>query len=301
MKKAIFLLLIFVGIKSSHAQELNCQVDVISTPALALGPVDKEIFAELKEGIYDFMNNTRWTKDIFEIEERINCSILITVTDIPGTSSYNGKIQVQSSRPVFNTSYNTTLFNHVDNDFSIKYLRGTPLLFSIDQHRDQLTSVLAYYAYMILGYDYDSFELEGGTPYFTKAQIVANNAKNSGDNGWSSSSGKKNNRYWIVDNALHSVFKPIRVAYYNYHRLGFDIMYNDLEAGRKVVLQSIQSLDVVQRSRPGSINLQMFLTSKSKELINLFSQAEMKDKNAAVSILKRLDPANSSKYQEILN
>ena len=150
---------------------------------------------------------------------------------------------------------------------------------------------------MILGYDYDSFELEGGTPHFQKAQIIANNAKNSGGTGWSSSAGKKNNRYWIVENVLHSVFKPIRTVYYNYHRLGFDVMYNDLDAGRKIVLQSLQSLDVVQRSRPGSINLQMFLTAKSRELINLFSQAEQKDKNAAVSILKRLDPSNSSSYQ----
>ncbi len=301
MNKFLLAILLFIGINQSDAQELNCQVDVIGAPALAVGPVDKEIFSELKEGIYDFMNNTRWTKDIFEIEERINCNILITITDIPSTSTYSGKIQINSSRPVFNSSYNSTLFNHVDNNFSIRYLRGTPLLFSIDQHRDQLTSILAFYAYMILAYDYDSFELEGGTPYFNKAQIIANNAKNSGDNGWSSSAGKKNNRYWIVDNALHSVFKPIRTTYYNYHRLGFDIMYNDLAEGRKIVLQSIQSLDVVQRSRPGSINLQMFLTAKSQELINLFSQAEMKEKNAAVSILKRLDPANSSKYQEILN
>lgn len=298
--------LLSIGILSlvtanSQAQELNCQVDVINTPSLTVGPVEKEIFAELKEVIYDFMNNTRWTTDVFEIEERINCSMLITITEMPTTSTLSGQIQVQSSRPVFNTSYNTTLLNHVDNDFNISYLRGTPVLFSIDRHRDQLSSILAFYAYMILGYDYDSFELEGGTDYFTKAQIIANNAKNSGDEGWATSSGKKNNRYWIVDNALHSVFKPIRTAYYNYHRLGFDIMYNDMEAGRAVVLQALQSLDVVQRSRPQSINLQMFLTAKSQELINLFSQSEMQEKNAAVSILKRLDPANSSKYQEILN
>lgn len=299
MKHLIVIFSILIG-WSSFGQELNCEVSVINTPALQVGPVEKEIFSELEGQIFDFMNNTRWTTDVFEIEERINVSILITITDIPSTSSYEGNIQVHSTRPVYNTSYNTTLFNHVDNNFKFTYARNTALLFSIDRHRDNLTSVLAFYAYMVLAYDYDSFSLEGGTQYFNKAQIVVNNAKNTGDRGWEPA-GKKNNRYWMVDNALQSVFRPLRTAYYNYHRLGFDIMYNDMEAGRKVVLESMESLAPIQRSRPGSLNLQIFLTSKSKELIALFSQSDMQEKNKAVSILKRLDPANSSKYQEILN
>ncbi|MFT4601075.1 MAG: hypothetical protein ACI857_001252, partial [Arenicella sp.] len=295
MKKLIlFIAILFTSLV--NAQELNCEVNIQNAPALTVGPVEKEIFSELEANIYDFMNNTRWTKDIFEIEERINMSLLITITDIPASSSYEGKIQIQTTRPVFNSAYNTVLFNHVDNDFRISYARNTALLFSIDQHRDNLTSILAFYAYMALAYDYDSFSQDGGTPYFNKAQIVASNAKNSGGSGWLPQ-GKKNNRYWMADNAVQSVFKPIRKAYYDYHRLGFDQMYNDIPAARKVVLASMQSLAPVQRSRPGSLNLQMFLTSKSQELIDLFSQAETKEKNDAVSILKRLDPANSSKYQ----
>lgn len=299
MKHSLIILLVSLGLIST-GQELNCEVSVINAPALQVGPVEKEIFTELEGQIFDFMNNTRWTKDVFEIEERINVSILITITDVPSTSSYEGKIQVQSTRPVYNTAYNTVLFNHQDENFSISYARNTALLFSIDQHRDNLTSILAFYAYMVIAYDYDSFSPEGGTDYFNKAQIVANNAKNSGGQGWLPQ-GKRNNRYWMVDNALQSVFKPIRTAYYNYHRNGFDVMYNDMMAGRKVVLETMESLSPVQRSRPGSLNLQIFLTSKSQELIDLFSQSEIKEKNAAVSILKRLDPANSSKYQEILN
>lgn len=299
MKRALNILVALLALNVS-AQELNCEVSVINAPALQVGPVEKEIFSELEGQIFDFMNNTRWTTDVFEIEERINMSILITITDVPSSTTYEGKIQVQSTRPVYNTSYNTNLFNFVDNNFRISYARNTALLFSIDQHRDNLTSILAFYAYMVIAYDYDSFSPEGGTPYFTKAQIVANNAKNSGDAGWQPA-GKKNNRYWMVDNALQSVFKPIRTAYYNYHRNGMDVMYNDIIAGRKAVLESIEGLAPVQRSRPGSLNLQVFLTSKSKELIGLFSQAEMQEKNKAVSVLKRLDPANSSKYQEILN
>ena len=299
--KQLFFIFLTVFTTSVFSQELNCEVSVINTPALQVGPVEKEIFTELEGSIYDFMNNTRWTNDVFEIEERINMSILITITDIPSSTTYEGKIQVQSTRPVFNTTYNTILFNFVDNDFTISYARNTALLFSIDRHRDNLTSILAFYAYMVLAYDYDSFSLEGGTPYFNKAQIVASNAKNSGDAGWQPSSGKRNNRYWMVDNALQSVFKPLRATYYNYHRKGLDIMYNDLNEGRNVILQSMEALTPIQRSRPGSLNLQLFLTAKSQELVDLFSQAEMKEKNQIVSVLKRLDPANSSKYQEILN
>ncbi|MCB9225078.1 MAG: DUF4835 family protein [Crocinitomicaceae bacterium] len=299
MKRLLYILISILGLNAS-AQELNCEVNVINAPAFQVGPVEKEIFSELQASIYDFMNNTRWTTDVFEIEERINMSILITITAAPSTSSYEGKIQVQSTRPVYNTAYNTTLFNFMDDNFKITYARNTALLFSIDRYRDNLTSILAFYAYMVLAYDYDSFSPEGGTPYFTKAQIIANNAKNSGDAGWQAA-GKQNNRYWMVDNALQSVFKPVRAAYYTYHREGFDIMYNDIAAGRVKVLEALESLAPLQRSRPGNLNMQIFMTAKSAELIDLFSQSDPGEKNKAVSILKRLDPTSSSKYQEIMN
>lgn len=300
MKKLISIILLSAT-WLSFSQELNCQVSVISAPQLQIGPVEKEIMAELEASIYDFMNNTKWTSDVFELEERINCNLLLTISEMPTQSSFAGKLQIQSSRPVYNTGYNTQLFNFEDGDIGFNYLRNTALLFSIDQNRDNLTSVLAFYAYMILAYDYDSFELKGGSKYFNKAQIIANNAKASGDPGWSASAGKKNNRYWMVDNALQSVFEPIRITYYNYHRLGFDIMYDDIVTGRQAVIESLQLLDKVQRARPSSLNLQIFLSSKSDELVNLFSQAEITEKNAVINILKKLDPTNSSKYQEILN
>ncbi|NOQ73009.1 MAG: DUF4835 family protein [Crocinitomix sp.] len=302
MKKTLFILLLLIQTLGGTAQELNCQVSIIPAPALQVGPVEKEIFTELESAIYDFMNTTKWTNDIFEIEERINCNILITLTDLPSTTTFKGKVQVQSSRPVFNTSYNSTVFNHVDSDFSINYLRNSAILpMSNYQYRDNLSAILSFYAYMILGYDYDSFSLKGGDPYFKSAQQIANNAKNSGDEGWSASASKKRNRFWMVDNVLQPVFSPLRNAYYNYHRQGLDQFYTDQSIGRKKILETLQSLDKVQRSRPGSMNLQLFLTSKTAELINIFSQSEIKEKNAAVSILKKLDPVNSSNYQEILN
>ena len=300
MRKLYFILLVSLFTFKASAQELNCQVSVINSPQLQLSATDLEVIKDMETNIYEFMNTTRWTKDNFEIEERINCNILITLTEKKGTDGYSGKIQIQSSRPVFNSDYNSQVFNFVDSDFNVVYLRNSALIFSIEQYRDNLTSILAYYAYMILAYDYDSFSLEGGSEYFKKAQTIANLAKSSGDSGWESSAGKRKNRYWLVDNALQAMFKPLRQAYYKYHRQGFDIMHKDIANGRKEVLASLKLLDKVQRSRPGSINLQIFLSSKSDELVGLFSQAEMSEKNAAVNLLKRLDPASSSKYQEIL-
>ena len=300
MRNLLIIFIVSFFTFSASAQELNCQVSVISSPKLQLSATDLEILKDMETNIYEFMNTTRWTKDNFEIEERINCNVLITITNKVGTDGFSGKIQIQSSRPVHNSAYNTTLFNFVDQDFSISYLRGSAILFSIEQYRTNLSSILAYYAYMILAYDYDSFSLEGGSKFFKKAQTIANLAKNSGDAGWNASAGKRKNRYWLVDNAQQSLFKPLRKAFYNYHRLGFDMMQTDMANARKEVLASLKLIDKVQRSRPGSINVQVFLSSKTDELVSLFSQAEMKEKNAAVNLLKRMDPASSSKYQEIL-
>lgn len=300
MRNLLIIFIISVFTISASAQELNCQVSIIASPNLQLSANDLEVVKDMETNIYEFINTTRWTNDIFEIEERINCNFLITLTETVGTDGFKGKIQVQSSRPVHNSAYNTTVFNYVDSDFEITYLRGNSIIFSLEQFRDNLSSILAYYAYMVIAYDYDSFSLEGGSKFFKNAQTIANLAKNSGDSGWEASAGKRKNRYWLVDNAQQSLFKPLRKASYNYHRLGFDTMQNDIVNARKEVLASLKLIDKVQRARPGSINVQIFLSSKSDELISLFSQAEMKEKNAAVNILKRLDPASSSKYQDIL-
>ncbi len=299
MNKYLIILLSIFAINTSIAQELNCQVSVIKAPKLQLSANDLDVLKNMENNIYEFMNTTRWTKDVFEIEERINCSILITINN-KNNDELTGKIQVQSTRPVFNSSYNTTVFNTIDVNFNVVYLRNTTLLFSLEQYRNNLTSILGFYAYMILGYDYDSFSLEGGEKYFEYAQTISNLAKNSGDPGWAASSGKRRNRYWLVDNALQSLFKPLRKAYYTYHREGLDNMYNNPVEARKKIIEALKLVDKVQRARPGNFNIQVFMNAKSDELVNIFSQAEMAEKNAAVNILKRLDPSGSSKYQAIL-
>ena len=302
MKQLLTIVLVILTL-NGFSQEFNCQITVVSTPAMSPTANELEVFQDLENNIKEFMNTRVWTDDAFEIEERINLTILITLSEKNGTDGFGGTIQFQATRPVFNTSYNTITFNHIDKDFNIVYLRNTALLFSLDRYRSNLTSMLAFYAYMILGYDYDSFSLKGGTEYFIKAQQIANNAKQFlPDSDWDpKKKGNRNTRYYLVDNAIQSLFEPIRTTYYNYHRLGLDVLYDDPEGARQVVLNSITALDKVQRARPWSLNLQVFFNTKSNEIIELFSQAtDANQKRTAVNILKRLDPINASKYEEIL-
>lgn len=298
--KGLSILFIFLFSFQSYTQELNCQVTVQSAPSLQLSAVDKEIFLQMETTIFEFMNNTKWTNDVYELEERINCNVLVTITEMPSSGTYGGQIQIQSTRPTYNSSYNSQLFNFVDQDFQISYQRNAVLLFQQDQFRNNLTSILAFYAYMILGYDYDSFSLEGGSQWFNKAQQVVLNAQTSGYPGWSSSERSKRNRYWLVDNALHQIFKPLRKCFYIYHREGLDKLYENPEQARKTMYQSLAELNKVHANQPSSPNISIFLNAKVDEINNIYGQATMQEKNQIVNLLKRIDPANGSKYEEIL-
>ncbi len=282
------------------AQELNCQVSIITDAKLEVTSVEQEIFQQLEQTIYELMNNTQWTKDKFTVEERINCNLQLQISEIPSSGVYSGSLQIQSSRPVFNSSYNTTLFNFQDDDLLFNYSRNAILVYAPNQFRDNLTSVLAFYAYFILGMDYDSFSLKGGTKYFNEAQQIVSNAQTSGFPGWKSNEKNRQNRYWLVDNALHELFSPLRECNYEYHRNGLDKLYDDMDAGRNGVYTGISKLLKVTATRPNSVNVLNFIQAKSNELKNLYETAEVKEKNEIVNVLKRVDPTNSSKYQEIL-
>lgn len=299
--KHIFLALFLATITSVSAQELNCQVSIITDARLEVTSVEKEIFDQLKQTIYDLMNNTKWTKDKFKVEERINCQLQLQINSIPTSGTYEGSLQIQSSRPVFNGSYNTTLFNFQDDDISFTYSRNSILIYAPNQFRDNLTSVLAFYAYFIIGMDYDSFSLKGGTPYFTEAQQIVSNAQAGGGKGWKSNEAGKRNRYWLVDNILQQLFEPMRECIYEYHRKGMDMLYENKETGRKSITAALNKLSKVSATRPNSINVLNFAQSKRNELKNLYQDAPATEKTEVVTILKRIDPANSSKYEEILN
>ncbi len=300
MKRIIFLFALLVA-GFSYAQELNCQVSIIKDAKLDESTLDQQIFKELEQRVFDLMNGTKWSTDDFEVEERINCNIQIQIREIlvPG-QTYKGWMQIQSSRPAFNSSYNTTLFNFQDQDVTFTVDRNAPFQFRRNQSNDNLIAILAFYAYYVLGMDYDSFSDEGGTKLFQQAQQIVLLEQNSGAPGWKSNEPGKNNRFWLVDNVLHELFQPLRKCNYEYHRKGLDAMYDDKVTARKSVKSALDKLMKVVATRPNSLNLLNFLQAKSTELKNMFQDAEQKEKTDVVNLLKRLDPANSSRYQQIL-
>jgi hypothetical protein len=280
-----------------NSQELNCQIQIIA-PTLQSNPANQDIFDGLQEQATEFLNYTKWTNHIYSQQERIECSILIRIDDKQGSDDFRGSIQISASRPVFNSNYKTPILNWVDNSFNFRYQRNAPFLFTPDRHQNNLTSVLAFYAYMILGYDYDSFSLEGGTPFFVKAQNIVANAQNAPESGWRANENDRN-RYWLVENALQNVFNPLRVCYYNYHRLGFDMLYDKRDEAVTKILESLELIREIHKIRPNSFNVQVFFATKVDELVNLFIEAQPDVRARVFQLLKEVDPTRISKYQKI--
>lgn len=283
------------------AQELNCQVSIVTDAKLEVSSLDKEVFEQLKQSIYEFMNSTKWTKDKFLVEERINCNLQLQITSIPSPGSYSGSLQVQSSRPVFNSSYSTTVFNFLDQNLNFQFTKNTVLLYAPNQFRDNLTSVLAFYANFILGMDYDTFSLKGGTPFFNEAQQIVSNAQSSGGEGWQSNEASKRNRFWLVDNVLQELFSPLRVSLFEYHRNGLDQLYVNKTNAIAAVYSSLEPLSQVVANRPNSVNILNYIQAKSTEIKNMYTDATADQKTQMVDLLKKLDPVNTSNYQEILD
>ena len=277
------------------AQELNCQVSVL-TPQIQES--NKTIYETLQNQIRDFMNNRRWTSDDFKNNERIECSMIINITERSGTEDFKATIQIQSRRPVFNSSYNSPMINHQDNDFNFHYVQDQVLDFDENSISTNLTAALAYYAYIIIGFDYDSFSLEGGTPYFLKAQNIVNNAQNLSERGWKAFENQRN-RYWLIENILNVQFKPFRTSFYKYHRLAFDKMSENVNEPRLLILDCLRDLRKVYNDRPGSFLLQFFFNAKADEVVSLFSQGTPDEKSQVTQLLTTIDPGNISKYNTI--
>jgi hypothetical protein len=301
MKLYHLLLLMIFPISSSFSQELNCQVSVLTDARVEVNSTEQEIIKQMKQSVYDFMNDTKWTEDEFKTEERINCNIQIQIKTIPSTGNYTGYIQVQFNRPAFNSNYNSVLFNFQDDDVAFSFSRNAVLQYNENQYKDNLTSILSFYAYFILGMDYDSFSLKGGTPHFTKAQQIVTNAQVSGAAGWKANETGKRNRYWLVENILQPAFEPVRECNYMYHRKGIDMLYENKVAGKKAMFDALNKLTPVVQRNPNNLNTLNFLYSKIQEFKNVLSDSETKEKTDFVNLLKKLDSGNSSLYQEILN
>jgi hypothetical protein len=297
MKYVVSILVLFLAGRIA-AQELNCRVTVNATPA-AQQVIDKRVFQSLQKQVYEFMNNTQWTTDQFKRDEKIDCNLLINVTKVNPPDEFDATITVQSERPIFNSSYKSVMLNYQDNDFTFRYLEYQQFLYSENSFLSNLTSVLAYYAYVIIAMDYDSYALKGGTPYWTKAQSLVQFAQNAPEKGWRSSDGFRN-RYWLVENILNPVFEPMRECNYNWHMKGMDIMYDQLDNGRTAILDCLDLLQKVHKARPASFNMQVFFNAKAQEIVNIFSEALPADKNRAINVLNQIDATNQNKYSKIM-
>ncbi len=299
MKKNILLLFSLLLLQGRFAaQELNCQVKI--NYSQIQGSANKQIFDQLEKSVYDFMNNTnKWTNNIYTVQERIECSIFITINQQLGQDEYSGSIQVQCTRPVYKSSYMTKVLNVQDDEFQFKFQQFAQLEFNLNKFDNNLTSVLAFYAYVILAADADTFAPLGGTEYWQKAQIIVQNASTATEPGWQATQTTQKSRYWLVENTLQPVFKGIRDCQYAYCRNGLDIMYEKVEEGRANIFKALELLKPVYSARPASLNMQLFFNAKSDELINIFKGATPEEKTQVVELLMMVDPANTTRYTKI--
>ncbi len=299
MRKLLLLFFLITLFDYSIAQELNCQVQVL-TPRIQSS--DKKIYATLQQAIFDLVNNTKWTtSDKFKTEEKIECSMQIEVTERISNDEFRGNIQVTSRRPVYKSSYNSPLLNIKDDDFTFRYIEFQNLEFNLATSNVNLVAVVAYYAMLILGTDYDSYSMLGGSEYFQKAQTLVANMQSVADKGWKSYEPNNRNRYWLAENFNNPLYKPIRQLYYNYHRKGLDIMWEKKDPGIRVIAESIESLKRVHMDKPLSPLMQTLFDAKAEEVINIFSGAPADIKTQAKETLDLINPSNTARYQAILS
>lgn len=291
----MFIVVLLVA-QSLQAQELRCNISISATK---IQGANRTVFETMQSDLYEFMNNRKWTEHQYSMDERIECSFFINLEEQISSDEFKGSIQVQVRRPVFGSSYETVLLNIKDKDFHAKYVEYQTLEFNESSNKDNLTNILAFYAYIILGIDYDSFYPEGGTEYYQKAQAIVNNSQNAREKGWKSFESERN-RYWLVENILNKSYSGFRSCIYQYHRQGLDIMSDKSPEGRNVIAESLKSIQKVFRVRPSLYILQVFFDAKSDELVNIFSKSFPDERNRVSVILNECDPSNGSKYEKIL-
>lgn len=296
IKVLVILFSLFLA-TASFAQELNCQVEINYTQVQ--GSANKQIFDQLKRSILEFMNNTKWTTETFTQQEKIECYILIVIKEQTGTEDYSGTIQVSSGRTVFKSSYSTKILNIEDEYFQFKFQQFSQLEYNMNAFQNNLTSVLQYYAYVVLASDYDTFAPLGGTNYWQKAQLVVQNAQSAAESGWKQSQTGQKNRYWLVENTLQPLFKGIRDCMYSYHVQGLDHMWENSDEGRAAILKSLDYLVAVAKARPASYNMQLFFNAKRDELVSIFKGGTPEEKTKVMELLGTVDPAGTTKYSKI--
>lgn len=299
MRNVLFsFLLIFNYAFQLSAQELNANVAVNFQN---INTTETRVFTDMETSFEQFLNNRKWTDDAFAPEERINCNFVINIEDMPSVGNYQATVQIQSSRPVYGTNYESLMFNFADRDWQFQYVESQPLEFNPSTYTNNITSLLAYYAYIILGLDYDSFGELGGQPYFEQAQLVVSNAQQQGGAGWDQfGSSRRRNRYWLAENFINPQMTPVRRGIYSYHRLGLDTFLDDEEESRDNMLNVLQEIQEVSKLFPQSILLIAFFDAKNDEIISTYSDGAMQTRRAAYNALIEINPTNVEDYNTII-
>lgn len=288
------LLLFFLALPwSVLSQDLYCRVQV-SHPQIQTS--DNSIFQSLQQAITDFLNNRKWTSDVFAPQERIEANIIITVSEWDGNTRFKASAQIQSYRPVYGTSFNSLVFTVNDENWEFNYSEQKPLEYALTGQNENLSLLLAYYANIIAGIDYDTFSNQGGSRFFLRAQNIVNQAQNNGSTGWRSFENTRN-RYWLAENLLNTELKPIRELMYIYHHQGLDTFFENMPQGRSTLLENLELLRQANQNRPSSMLLQLFFTAKSDEIANILKQAAPGERSKAINLLVEIDPSNAEKYR----
>jgi len=283
---------------SLAAQEFNAQVQVITEGIQA---TNKQRFETLKQAVTQFINNRKWTEQSYAPEEKIECTFIINITNVsPSNDVFDATLQIQYSRPVFNSTYRSSVFTHRDDKLSFQYVEYDRLDFAENRFTSNLTSVLAFYVYVILGYDHDSFSPLGGDPYYSIAQTILGNAQNNGYAGWGSFDGRKN-RFWLIDNLTNPAFEPFRRCVYQYHREGLDLMHDPSKqlSAKENIKKALLQLKSVNDQRPNSFVMQLWFDAKNQEIAEIFSGGAPVKTAELQNLLVQLDANNAQLYQKL--
>ncbi len=294
--KDLLLFIIILLATPLAAQELSCSVTINSTK---IQTSDRNVFKDMKTAFEQFMNQRKWTTDNYKQYEKIKCNMLIVINEMPSPGNFTATVQVQSARPVYNTNYNSLVFNFADREWEFEYIESQPLEYNDNTFTTNLTSMLALYAYLIIGVDYDTFAELGGTPNFQKALQVVNNAQSSNRPGWQSL-GSNRSRYWIVENYNNNQMVDVRKALYAYHRLALDTYEQDPDKARTIILNSLKSIKKIRDINPNGILVISFFDAKTKEITNLFSTGNIQVRREVFDIMTAVDPSNQAAYQKIV-
>ncbi len=279
-----------------NTQDLDCNVVI---DAARIETSETRIFEDMELAFENFLNTRKWTSDQIEPIERIKCGITITLNEMPSIGTFKATVQIRSARPIFNTSYESILFNFADRDWSFEYVESLPMNFNENDYTSNLTSMLAYYAYIIVGLDYDSFGKLAGSPFFTKALNTVTNASQGGRPGWGALQSTRN-RYALINDITNQQMEDLRIGYYKYHRLGLDVFETNPEETRKQILEVLESIRAIKNRDPTSIFVISFFDAKSEEFVNIFADATIQEKRKAYNLLIELNPIKEDIFKEIL-